>query len=90
MPKGNLIEKPYLNFHSKELILLGINFVLESNEKCTFERLVAECFTRFPEFFSFKRYPQWPDSMKFDRGLRTLRAEGLIVGSSKDHFFNYT
>ncbi len=75
----------YLNMNSRDLILVGIYYVQKNGEICTFERLVAECFKRFPKVFSFKRYPNWPDAMKFDRALRTLRSEGLAVGSSKDH-----
>lgn len=70
----------------QSLILFGIYSVINKGEICTYERLVAECFQLFPEVFGFKRYPQWPDSLKFDRPLRTLREEGLIVGSVRDHF----
>lgn len=76
----------YKYLHSKHLILFAISSIIANNEICTFERLVAECFNRFPKVFSFKRYPQWPDSMKLDRQLRTLREEGLIIGTARDHF----
>lgn len=75
-------EEVYTKLSLKELIIFGIYSVLKKGETCTFERLVAECFTNFPKVFSFKRYPQWPDSLKLDRPLRKLRAEGLIVGGA--------
>ena len=68
------------------MIVFSIYSVKNKGEECTFERLVKECFILFPEVFSFKRYPEWPDSLKFDRPLRSLRAEGLIVGSSRTEF----
>jgi len=78
-------EKVYNKLKMQDLIVFGIYSVVEMGEKCTYERLVAECFDKFPKVFGFKRYPQWPDSLKFDRPLRTLRKEGLIVGSVRGY-----
>jgi len=83
---GGSYNTDYKILSMSDLILFCIDKITSSGEICTFERLVAECYTRFPKVFSFKRYPQWPDSLKFDRPLRTLREKGLIVGSIKDHF----
>ena len=79
-------EELYKKIEISNLIVFGIYSVLMNKEICTFERLVAECFQMFPKVFGFKRYPQWPDSLKFDRALRTLRANGLIIGSIRGHF----
>jgi len=68
-------------------ILFAIYSVTSSGEKCNFERLIKECFTLFPETFSFSKYPQWPDSLKLDRQLRTLRKRKLITGDPKTSFF---
>jgi len=78
-------EEVYTRIEMQDLILFGIYSVSENGEICTFERLVAECFMRFPKIFAFKRFPEWPDSLKFDRPLRTLREKGLIVGGAKDY-----
>lgn len=79
-------EKVYTKIPMQELILFGIYSVKQNGEVCTFERLVKECFENFPKVFGFKRYPQWPDSLKFDRPLRTLREKGLIVGGTNSEF----
>ena len=63
-----------------DLILFSIYSVISSREKCDLERLIKECFTLFPETFSFSKYPQWPDSRKLDRPLRALRQRKLIKG----------
>jgi hypothetical protein len=76
----------YKKFTLNDLILASIYLISVKGEICTFERLVAECFNNFPKVFSFKRYPKWPDALKFDRPLRTLREKGLIVGSARDKF----
>jgi len=86
-----------------DLILFGINSVIESEEdksssspfaiarenkeKCTLERLIKECFTSFHQAFCFSKYPQWPDFLKLDRQLRTLRKRKLITGNPKASFF---
>ena len=69
MRKKKHKEDIYTHIPIEHLILLGIYLVIEKGETCTFENLVAECFHQFPKVFSFKRYPQWPDSLKFDRPL---------------------
>jgi len=79
-------EELYKKAKITNLILFGINSVIENKEKCTFERLIKECFTLFPEIFSFLKYPQWPDSLKLDRQLRTLRKRKLITGDPKTSF----
>ncbi|MGB9687077.1 MAG: hypothetical protein ACPLYX_11340 [Rectinema subterraneum] len=76
----------YSKLPLNDLILSSIYLIVSKGETCTFERLVAECFNNFPKVFSFKRYPEWPDALKFDRPLRTLREKGFIVGSARDKF----
>jgi hypothetical protein len=76
----------YLNFSVNDLILFCIHSVVLNNEQCSFERLIKECFTLFPETLKFPRYPIWPDARKLDRPLRALRKEKLIIGDPKNYF----
>ena len=73
-------------FSVNDQILFCIYSVSQEHEKCTFDRLVKECFTRFPESLRFERYPIWPDSRKLDRPLRQLRKDALIIGDPKSYF----
>jgi len=75
-----------LNFSVNDLILFCVHSVVLNNEQCSFERLVKECFTLFPETLKFERYPIWPDSRKLDRPLRALRNGKLIIGDPKSYF----
>jgi hypothetical protein len=75
-----------LNFSVNDLILFCVHSVILNNEQCSFERLVKEVFTLFPEALKFTRYPIWPDSRKLDRPLRALRNEKLIIGDPKTYF----
>jgi len=76
-------EAKYKSIPKENLILFGIHSVSKNGEGCSFERLIKECFTLFPKAFAFSRYPEWPDSLKFDRQMRTLRQRGWIVGGAK-------
>ncbi len=69
-----------------DLILFCIHSIVSGSEQCSFERLVKECFTLFPDTLKFPRYPIWPDSRKLDRPLRALRDEKLIIGDPKTYF----
>ena len=84
--KKTFDEELYKKVRITNLILFSINSIIENKEKCTFERLIKECFTFFPKAFGFSHYPQWPDSLKLDRQLRTLRKRKLITGSPKTQF----
>jgi len=74
------------NFSVNDLILFCVYSIIINNEQCSFERLVKECFSFFPDILKFERYPIWPDSRKLDRPLRFLRSEGLLIGDSKTFF----
>ncbi len=79
----------YKNLGINEMILFCLYSVGGEKERCTFYRLVKECFSLFPKSFGFIEYPEWPDSRKFDRALRTLRAGKLIIGDPR-HSFSIT
>jgi hypothetical protein len=70
-----------------ELVIYAVYQIYQSGEECTFERLVYECFTLFPNDFGFKRYPQWPDSARIDKSwLRCRTDKGWLIGSVKEGF----
>jgi len=79
-------EEIYKNIPANYLIIVGIYLINSRGEKCTFEKLIEECFRLFPKSFSFSRNPRWPDSLKFDRTLRKLREQGLVVGTPNTLF----
>lgn len=79
-------EKVYQRIEIGNQIVFAIYSVNTNGEECSFERLVKECFTLFPKTFGLYRYPEWPDSRKLPRQLRTLREKGWITGSAKTVF----
>ncbi len=57
-----------------------------SGKRSSFEKLVKECFSRFPERFSFPKIKKYPDSRKLDSSLSKLRKRKLITGNPKTFF----
>lgn len=82
----NYQQEIYSQISSDQLILFAILTIKRFGEDCTFERLIKECFSLFPESFHFHRYPQWPDSLKLDRPIRDLRNRNLIIGKNTTSF----
>lgn len=79
-------EELYKQKPITDLIIFSIYSITVKERKCTFERLVKECFALFPNAFCFSEYPKWPDSRKLDRPLRTLRNRKAIIGGPKTSF----
>lgn len=81
------------------MILLSLFSVLETKNVCSFSDLVKECFTRYPTYFSLSEIPEYPDSLKLDRPLRSLKYKGLLKGSprtnlsftkaGKEHYYKF-
>jgi hypothetical protein len=73
--------KKNINLSINSLILFTVWLIIEKKEKCSFQRLVKDCFELFPETFSLEPY-SLPDSRKLDRPLRFLKAEKSIKVNS--------
>ena len=86
MKKKSFEEELYQKSSLNDLIIFGIYSASGKEGKCSFEKLVKECFSLFPKSFSFSQFPKWPDSRKLDRPLRLLRKKKLITGSPKTFF----
>ena len=86
MPKEIKRGLDFSKVSVNDVILFCIYSVVSSSEQCSFERLVKECFTLFPDMLKFPRYPIWPDSRKLDRPLRALRDEKMVIGDPKTYF----
>lgn len=65
----------------EDLILIGMDAVVKKKNKCSYGDLINELFSKHPRLFSIADYPKWPDTLKLDRPLRSLRSDRLITGS---------
>lgn len=69
-----------------ENLIIFCLYSCNKNKETSFEDLTKECFSRFPQIFSLKKYLKWPDARKLDRPLRDLRKRGLIKGDPATNF----
>jgi len=77
----------YENLGVDYLLIFSAKSILDNDEECTLERLVFECFTRFPKKFGLSRYPQWPDSTRVYRSWRRCRLDNRwLTGSPQEGF----
>ena len=69
-----------------EMLIYCADLVQQTGDACTFERLVYECFTRFPEQFGMISYPQWPDNDRINKAWLRCRTDrgGWLVLVLKD------
>jgi hypothetical protein len=76
------------NQPSLDHLVVYVAYSLErKNEPITFEKLVAECYRRFPSRFCLNGYPEWPDSAKVNKcWLRCRTDKGWMTGSNKRGF----
>ena len=86
MKRKALDQDLYKRTSINDLILFCINSLNSKKDKCTFEKLIKECYDFFPQAFGFQSLKKWPDSRKLDRPLRTLRKRKLIKGNPKALF----
>jgi len=83
MKKKVFNQDLYRKASINDLILFCINSLNSKKDKCTFEKLIKECYTFFPQVFGLQSLKKWPDSRKLDRPLRTLRKRKLIKGNPR-------
>ena len=77
----------YQKLAINDLILISIFQLQTSNKKIGFEELLKNIFELFPKKINFEKCPNWPDSRKIDRPIRTLRRKKLIGGNPIKGFF---
>jgi hypothetical protein len=85
--KKSFTSETYKNIGIDQLVIYAVSCILNSGEECTFDRLVYECFTLFPEKFAFPRYSQWPDSSRINKSwLRCRTDKGWLSGNTRQGF----
>lgn len=73
-----------------DLVTVSLYFVLESGDTPTFERLVAECFERFPKRFALSGYPQWPNAAVINKSWLRCRTDKKLITGNVAGGFNLT
>lgn len=74
------------NLNLEHIILISLKKLSQTDKKASFGKLVVKAFKLFPQQIALSDFPQYPDSLKLDRSIRTLRNENLISGSPTTYF----
>ena len=77
----------YMKLSQDDLVTVALDAVMRSGQTPTFERLVAKCYEFFPQRFSLRGYPQWPNAVVVNKAwLRCRTDQKLMTGSVADGF----
>jgi len=77
----------YLDLSQDHLVVTALWFLLQEKRQPSFENLVAEAFTTFPERFQLEGYPQWPNSHVIGKAwVRCRTDKKWISGSASEGF----
>jgi hypothetical protein len=60
--KRSFEPQRYLQLSQDHLVTLALWYLLEDGREPSFENLVAEAFSSFPERFQLEGYPEWPNA----------------------------
>lgn len=76
----------YTNINLSELVVYSIYYLHRQTPQITAEDIVSACFVLFPQRFSLRKYPQWPDSAAISRRRNDCRIKGYIAGNAAKGF----
>lgn len=76
----------YTKIALNDLIVYSARYLHSSAVEITSEDIVSACFTLFPQRFSLRKYPDWPDSAVVSRRWSDCKNRGYIVGSTAKGF----
>lgn len=79
----------YRKISLNELVMYAVYAIAETKKEINSEDIVAACFLLFPERFSLRGYPQWPDSTVVNKRWLDCRSRRYITGSTA-HGFSLT
>lgn len=84
---STFMAKNYMKLSQDDLVTVALDAVIRSGQTPTFERLVAKCYELFPQRFSLRGYPQWPNAVVVNKAwLRCRTDKKLMTGSVADGF----
>ncbi|MCC7117100.1 MAG: hypothetical protein IT310_01130 [Anaerolineales bacterium] len=76
----------YAETTAQTLTLVAIYVLQKHGVSAVPEEIISACFRLFPQSFSLKHYPRWPDSALVLRRLADCREKGLLKGNAVEGF----
>ncbi len=88
--KRNFEPHQYLDLSQDHLVTLSLWFVLEAGLEPSFENLVAEAFSSFPERFNLEGYPEWPNANVVAKSWVRCRTDKKWISGATSEGFSLT
>lgn len=85
LSKRDFNPSKYFKLSQDHLVVVALWFLLNENKEATFENLVAEAFTSFPERFQLEGYPDWPNAHVVGKAwVRCRTDKKWLTGSASE------
>jgi hypothetical protein len=88
--KRNFQSARYLDLSQDHLVVLALWFLIQEKKQSSFENLVAEAFTSFPERFQLEGYPEWPNAHVIGKAWVRCRTDKKWISGSASVGFKLT
>jgi hypothetical protein len=88
--KRNFQSARYLDLSQDHLVVLALWFLIQEKKQSSFENLVAEAFTSFPERFLLEGYPEWPNAHVIGKAWVRCRTDKKWISGSASVGFKLT
>lgn len=82
--------RDYRGLSQDHLVVLSLWFLLHDGKQPSFENLVAEAFTSFPERFQLDGYPDWPNAHVVGKAWVRCRTDKKWIAGSASQGFKLT
>jgi len=76
----------YQDIAMNDLVTYSVHLLLELGRVVTEEEIVAACFLIFPQKFSMRVYPEWPNANVVIKRWIDCRSRGYLSGSTAKSF----
>jgi hypothetical protein len=88
--KRDFDSRRYLSTSQDHLVVVSLWLLLQEGKKASFENLVAEAFTCFPERFQLEGYPEWPNAHVIGKAWVRCRTDKKWLAGSASQGFRLT
>ena|ERR1039457_5460148 len=88
--KRGFEPRSYRSISQDHLVVLALWFLLNDKKQPSFENLVAESFTSFPERFQLEGYPDWPNAHVVGKAWVRCRTDKKWLSGSVSQGFKLT
>ena len=88
--KRGFAPQKYRNLSQDHLVVLALWFLVQDASQTSFENLVAEAFTSFPERFQLEGFPEWPNAHVVGKAWVRCRTDKKWLAGSASQGFKLT